>query len=165
MADEPIDSSTELPEAKEPPLGVQSGRVDSAGRLKLSVEVERFLRGEKLFITSLDDGLTAKIYLVPVWQKNEELLSNDFEDPDGSEDILIRANYWGGRAEVDKEGRVLLPAALRRKMGVEGQQVVMTHRDQTITAYSLPYWEERNQGASQDFATKVRAKKLKGLRV
>ena len=77
-----------------------------------------------VFITSFD-GRTARIYPIDTWEEVERLLEAPGEHATGGEDLLFIAQMYGGDADLDGQGRFLLPATLRRKMGVENQPVYL----------------------------------------
>src|SRR5579885_3631556 len=75
--------------AVESPRGIYQARVDEKGRLKLPVDMQQLLNAsgeQKVFITSLDE-VTARIYPIAVWRKNEMILAEATEDPETAEDI------------------------------------------------------------------------------
>lgn len=119
---------TSLPEA---PRGSQPAKVDDKGRVKLPVDYQRYLgefHDNRVFVTSLPDKIV-RIYPQALWKEAEAI----FEDPAGDPvradeifDVLINNGY---DSEMDKEGRILLPAKLRKVIGLEGEVVsVTTHR-------------------------------------
>jgi MraZ protein len=102
-------------------------RVDEKGRLKLPAEFKRWLEekyGGNFYITSRD-GLRAQIYPMPEWEKFEAQLAEipDF-DPAKSklQDLL---SYYGQTAEMDPQGRVLIPQILREAASVSGDVLVI----------------------------------------
>jgi MraZ protein len=151
------------PIQSDPPRGIYPARVDDKGRLKLPVNFERFLAGQKLFVTTLDERI-ARIYPLPVWQENERLLFADEEDPDGAEDLSFIVNKYGADAEVDGQGRVLLPTVLRRALGLENQPVHIDFFKGGVNVYNEAIYQEREQRASQNKDEKLKAFRKKGLK-
>ena len=115
-----------LPTA-EPPHSIAQASVDEKGRLKLPAEFLEYLEAlkvTKVFITTLDQR-QARIYPIAVWKVNEVLFQNSGENAAAAERLAFLAKVYGGDAEIDKSGRVLLPALLRTEMGLEKQAVVV----------------------------------------
>ena len=102
----------------EPPHSIAQARVDDKGRLKLPAEFLEYLRElkvDKVFITTVDLQL-ARIYPISVWKSNENLFSNAGDLAEVAEDVAYIAKYFGGDSEIDAQGRVLMPAELRRRL-------------------------------------------------
>lgn len=92
-------------------------KVDEKGRLKLPAEFKRQIDeqyGGQFYITSRD-GRVAEIYPMREWEKFEAKLA-DVPSFDPHKKKLLRfLNYYGQTAEMDGQGRVLLPQILREK--------------------------------------------------
>lgn len=102
-------------------------RMDDKGRLKLPAEFKRVVDekyGTQFFITSRD-GRRAEIYPLPEWQKIEEKLAQIPSFDESKNKLLDLVNYYGGTAEMDAQGRVLVPQILREKVNVTGDVVVL----------------------------------------
>jgi MraZ protein len=99
-------------------------RVDEKGRLKIPADYKREVDeryGSLFFITSLD-GERAQVWPMPEWQKVEEKIA-DLKTT-SKKKILDRLNYYGQEAEMDAQGRVLIPQVLRESAKVLGDVVV-----------------------------------------
>lgn len=101
-------------------------RVDEKGRLKLPAEFKRQVDeqyGGQFYITSRD-GKVAEIYPMREWEKFEAKLSEipSFSQP--KKKLLKRLNYYGQTAEMDGQGRVLLPQILREQAKLMADVVV-----------------------------------------
>lgn len=154
------------PEPVESPRGIYQTRVDEKGRLKLPVDLQKFVSGsgeQKVFITSLDE-ITARIYPIAVWRENERILSESTDDPGGAEDIAFLANDLGADSELDSQGRVLLPAELRRQLGLEAQPVWLECYQGGINIFNQAVYEARKARARENRAEKLLAFRKKGLR-
>lgn len=151
------------PSPKPTPLGMYPARVDDKGRLKLPVDIEEFLKGERLFVTSLD-GRVGRIYPLPVWQENEKILFNDMDDPEGAEDLHMMADKYGSAAQVDPQGRVLLSPVLRRKMGVENQPVQLRHYQGVIHIYNAETYDEKERRAEVNAPDALKTFRRKGIK-
>jgi MraZ protein len=151
------------PTQSDPPRGIYPARVDDKGRLKLPVNFERYLAGQKLFVTTLDERI-ARIYPLPVWQENERLLFDDNEDTDAAEDLSFIVNKYGADAEVDNQGRVLMPTVLRRALSLENQPVHIDFFKGAVNVYNETVYQEREQRAGQNRDEKLKAFRKKGLK-
>lgn len=77
----------------------------------------------KFFITSLD-GQYARIYPIEEYTKIEEKIKeNSFDDLRTL--VQFKMNALGGEAEMDNQGRVLIPQLLRDKAGIKGDVFVL----------------------------------------
>ena len=111
----------------EPPHSIAQARIDDKGRLKLPAEFLEYLKKlgvDKVFITTMDREL-ARIYPISVWKANEILFANAGDLAELAEDVAYVAKFFGGDSEIDAQGRVLMPAALRRELELESQTVFL----------------------------------------
>ena len=150
----------------ESPRGIYAARVDEKGRLKLPVDMQKFLSAsgeQKVFITSLDET-TARIYPISVWRENEKILAESTDDPEGAEDIAFLANDLGADSELDGQGRVLLPTELRRQLSLESQAVWLECYQGGINIFNEAVYEARKARARENRAAKLNTFRRKGLR-
>lgn len=145
------------------PRGFYTARVDEKGRLKLPVNFQGFIAGEKLFVTSLDARI-ARLYPISVWQANEKLLAELTEDPDVAEHLAFIADHYGADSEVDGQGRVLLPTDLRRELKLENDQVWLQCFQGAINVYGKDVYEEQQRRAKENLPEKLKLAKQKGLK-
>jgi DNA-binding transcriptional regulator/RsmH inhibitor MraZ len=102
-----------------------STSIDDKGRLKLPAEVLTFLKAvgvSKVFITTMDLQ-SVRVYPVLVWDENVRLAEAETENPEVAEELLMRCRALGGEDEIDSAGKVLLPVDLRKRLGLDRQQV------------------------------------------
>lgn len=154
------------PTGVEPPRGNYPARVDEKGRLKLPAVVHQYLTElgeEKVFITSLDLR-TARIYPISVWKQNEELFEQASDDPQAAEDVAFMANHLGADAEVDGQGRVLMPQELRRALSMENEAVWLACYKGRINVYGKQVYEERRVRAMTNLEQKLVALEKRGLK-
>ena len=121
------DTDEKVPLIPEPPHSIAQASVDDKGRLKLPTEFAAYLKavdGVKVFITTVDFR-QVRIYPLLVWKRNENLFDTASENAAAAERLERIAKAYGGDAEVDASGRVLLPASLRDAMGLERQAVMV----------------------------------------
>jgi MraZ protein len=105
--------------------GNQRTRVDEKGRLKVPSEFKRLcdeLYGPQFFITSLD-GEHAEIFPMQEWEKIEAQVAT-MSGP-AKKRFLFAANSFGQVVEMDAQGRLLLPQALREKTMLTGDAAVL----------------------------------------
>lgn len=160
-----VDNGTK-PTGVEPPRGIYPARVDEKGRLKLPAAFHQYLNQlgeEKVFITSLDVR-TARIYPISVWKQNEDLFEQAAEDPEAAADIAFLANDLGADADMDAQGRVLIPQELRKQLGIENEPVWLACYKGRIDVYSKAVYEERRQRALTNLNQKVVAMEKRGLK-
>ncbi|MHB8500213.1 MAG: division/cell wall cluster transcriptional repressor MraZ [Candidatus Acidiferrales bacterium] len=89
-------------------------KVDEKGRLKIpSVFLDELKEyGSQFYITS-PTGETARIYPMKVWSEIEDKLAQKPSADVAKRKFLMRTSYFGQVAELDGQGRLLLPAVLR----------------------------------------------------
>ena len=150
----------------EAPRGTLNGRVDEKGRLKLPATVTQYLEsiGErKLFVTTLNIT-TALIYPMSTWRDAEKVLEEPGEDAEDRADLAMVANHYGEEAEVDGQGRVLIPTTLRRELGFEKDDVHLLFYKGRIEVFGSKVYEQRLAKAKANLAEKYSALEKKGLR-
>jgi transcriptional regulator MraZ len=101
-------------------------RVDDKGRLKLPAEFKRLVDekyGTQFYITSRD-GQRAEVHPLPEWQKIEEKLAQIPSFNPAKKKLMDIINYYGQMAEMDGQGRLLIPQLLREKLNITGEVVV-----------------------------------------
>jgi MraZ protein len=133
----------EAVELEAPPNSLNT-RVDEKGRMKLPVDLERYLRSVgavELWITSFDFR-SARIYSRAEWKKQEELLSKPGPSAAVGEILLRRAKGYGHYTAIDNQGRVLMPARLRKEVSLENSAVVCTWIKQHVEVLSEEHFNE-----------------------
>jgi len=101
-------------------------KVDEKGRLKLPAEFKRQIDeeyGGQFYITSRD-GKTAEIHPMREWEEFEKKLAAVPSFNPAKQKLLKWINYFGQSAEMDGQGRVLLPQTLREKARLMADVVV-----------------------------------------
>jgi len=109
----------------EPPRGMSPARLDERGRMKLPVSLKEYLDkfpDRKLWVTSLDRTI-GRIYPLFVWRQTEKFLDGLTEDPELAERLAFNAADLGEEVELDGQGRIVIPASLRKALGIEDQTV------------------------------------------
>ena len=97
-------------------------KVDEKGRLKIpSVFLDELKEyGNQFYITS-KTGETARIYPMKVWSEIEDKLAQKPSADVAKRKFLMRTSYFGQVAELDGQGRLLLPAVLREAAQTMGE--------------------------------------------
>jgi len=107
--------------------GHEQARIDDKGRLKVPNVFRSLLEtkyGRELFITSLT-GEYVRVYPMPVWLEKEEKLGQMPSTHPARLRFLDRVNFFGQVAELDSQGRVLIPARLRETATMSGDVDVL----------------------------------------
>jgi len=106
--------------------GNHPARVDEKGRLKLPAEFKRRideLYNGRFYITSRD-GRVAEVYPLQEWEKVEQKLASIPNFDPAKRKLMDRYNFFGSEAEMDAQGRILLPQILREKANLTADVVV-----------------------------------------
>jgi MraZ protein len=101
--------------------------VDDKGRLKVPNMFRSLLEskyGRELFVTSLS-GEYVSVYPMPVWLEVEQKLAQVPSTNPSKLRYLDRVNYFGQVAELDGQGRVLIPVRLRDSATMTGEVDVL----------------------------------------
>jgi transcriptional regulator MraZ len=101
--------------------------MDDKGRLKVPNVFRSLLEtkyGRELFVTSLS-GEYVRVYPMPVWLEKEEKLGQMPSTHPARLRFLDRVNFFGQVAELDAQGRVLIPARLRETATMSGDVDVL----------------------------------------
>ena len=101
--------------------------VDDKGRLKVPNLFRSLLEskyGRELFVTSLS-GEYVSVYPMPVWLEVEQKLAQMPSTHPSKLRYLDRVNYFGQSAELDGQGRVLIPVRLRDSALMAGEVDVL----------------------------------------
>ena len=150
----------------EPPHSIAQASVDEKGRLKLPSEFLEYLEAlkvTKVFITTFDQR-QARIYPIEVWKVNEALFENSGDHAGAAERLALLAKAYGGDAEIDKSGRVLLPAKLREALGLEKQPVCLDVYHGRINVVSKKIHDERMQLAQASMSEDLKTLEKLGLK-
>lgn len=105
-------------------------KIDQKGRLKIPASLTSGFRelGSEFFITS-EDGQSARIYPLRVWQEIEEQLVRMSQYNRNMQKLLLRAKYFGQTVTMDAHGRVLIPATLRKTALIRGEADVLDYQN------------------------------------
>jgi DNA-binding transcriptional regulator/RsmH inhibitor MraZ len=110
-----------------------TARVDKWGRIRipsgfLSIFKENL--GSEVFVTSTDDR-TIIVYPLAGWHAKVSNLKGKKHDP-LLRKFLMKANYNGQIAGIDRFGRVRIPGLLRGKISLEGDIAIELRDDHLV---------------------------------
>ena len=131
-------------------MGEYNHSVDAKGRLIVPSKFREQLGNEFVVTKGLDGCLF--VYSQEEWKRIEESLR---EKPLTSKDArkFMRFFFAGAaNCEVDKQGRILLPAHLREFAGLE-KDVVLVGVGSRVEIWSKDKWETMNSDADMDEIT------------
>ena len=107
-------------------LGHAPAKVDDKGRLKIPSGFRKIIEdryGADCFITSID-GDHALVYPMPVWSEFQSRIAKVPSTSVAKKKLLERANFFGQPSSIDAQGRVLIPARLRKDAHIAEDVVV-----------------------------------------
>ena len=134
--------------------------IDNKGRLKVPTAFKSLLEtkyGRELFLTSLT-GECVRVYPMPVWLDIEEKLGRMPSTHPSRLRFLDRVNYFGQAAELDAQGRVVIPLRLREAATMSGEVDVLgqvnyldvwNHERLTIRMQREPYTDDDARALSE----------------
>ena len=103
-------------------------RVDEKGRLKLPADFRGQLEGgpeaKQVFYITSKDGERAELWPIKAWEEIEANLAKIPSTNPAKRKFLDVTNYYGQMAEMDNQGRLLLPQILRDKAGLTAEVLV-----------------------------------------
>lgn len=103
-------------------------RVDEKGRLKLPADFRSQLEGDaeakQVFYITSKDGERAELWPIQAWEEIEASLAKIPSTNPAKRKFLDVTNYYGQMAEMDNQGRLLLPQILRDKASLTADVVV-----------------------------------------
>ena len=105
-------------------------KIDQKGRLKIPASfISGFGEmGAEFFITS-EDGQSARIYPLRVWNEIERHLVKLSRHNRSMQKLLLRGKYFGQAVTMDAHGRVLIPALLRKTALIKGEADVLDYQN------------------------------------
>lgn len=148
------------------PRGRHSGRLDEKGRLKLPAAFVQFFESlpeKKLFLTSLDRSI-AQLYPIAEWRVNEKFFTEFRANPSAARNILFNANDLGADVEMDSQGRITVPASLRRDLKMEGEDLHLMASKGHLEILTEPQYQARRNKALENTAADLEVLEMAGLR-
>jgi MraZ protein len=102
--------------------GNHPARVDEKGRLKVPVDFKALLGGDaetkQVFYITSKDGKRAEIWPLKAWEEVEAKLAKIPNLNPAKQKFLDVTSYYGQMAEMDNQGRLLIPQVLRESAQV-----------------------------------------------
>ncbi len=111
--------------------GSAATKIDEKGRLKIPTGFRRHLEeryGLRVFITSVV-GDSVLVYPLPVWEEFEGRLAALPSTDRTKRRFLERVSYFGHEAQLDAQGRVVVPQLLRERAEMNGEVIVSGRLD------------------------------------
>ena len=128
-------------------------RVDEKGRLKVPADFRSQLEGEaeakQVFYITSKDGERAELWPIRAWEEIEAKLATLPSTNPSRRKFLDVTNYYGAMAEMDGQGRLLLPQILRDKASLNGD-VVVYGAQKCLEVMNRPTIEAQEQKISAD---------------
>jgi MraZ protein len=150
----------------EPPHSIAQAKIDDKGRLKLPSEFLDWLKKSNVvnvFVTTLDKR-TARIYPILLWKATTNILENAGENARAGSAVALIAKKYGGDAEIDSQGRILMPAMLRDLLGLESQPVYLEEYAGRINVDTKAVHDARMQIAEANLDEKLETLEKMGLK-
>ena len=142
-----------------------TGRIDDKGRLKLPTDMVEYFKNlteKALYVTSLD-GRMGQLYRMSIWLENEKFFQTFRQKPRLAQDVGFLAAAMGSPVEMDAQGRVQLPAKLRKQLGLEEGIVHVYAYKSRIQILSEALYQEKFGTALQGGEEKVYELEAEGL--
>ncbi len=111
--------------------GSYPAKIDEKFRLKIPAKFRREMPDteDNTFYVTSDDGRCAQIYPIPVWER----IAQKFQEPPRMDPAKIKlqkfTSYYGILAQMDPQGRILIPQALREDAQICGDVIVIAKSD------------------------------------
>lgn len=130
--------------------GNPRAKLDERGRLKMPAEFKAFIERKygkdfnEFYITSRE-GLDAEIFPLPEWLQHMAKVLKMPASSDARKDLLARYNLYGAKADMDPQGRLLLPEELRNA-GMVNEDVSVTGEGNLLRVTAVSRLREIVQG-------------------
>lgn len=124
--------------------GNHPARIDDKGRLKVpngfraSIEAQW---GVELFVTSVT-GEFVRVYPMAVWLEIEQRLAAMPSSHPSKQRFLERVNFFGQAAQMDRQGRIVIPQLLRESAAMTGDVSVLGQQNY-LAVWNLKRLQER----------------------
>ena len=111
--------------------GSYPAKIDEKFRLKVPAKFRRDLpetEDNTYFVTS-DDGRCAQVYPIPIWERIAQKLQEIPRMEPAKQKLQKFTSYYGILAQMDPQGRILIPQALREDAQISGDVIVIGKND------------------------------------
>ena len=112
-------------------LGNSPAKIDEKGRIKIPTAFRNPIEqkfGREFFVTSTN-GRFVRLYPLPVWTAIVEKLSRVSSLNPAAARFLDAVNYFGAKATMDRQGRLLIHPLLRTRAQMNGEVAVLGNQD------------------------------------
>lgn len=128
-------------------LGEYEHSIDTKGRIAMPAKLREGLGGNFIITKGLDGCLF--VYAMDEWQRVEQKLASLPMSRKTARDFT-RFLFGGAcEGECDKQGRVLLPASLRRYAGLERDAVIVGVGSRA-EIWDAAKWQQYNEESAED---------------
>ena len=128
-------------------LGEYEHSIDTKGRIAMPAKLREGLGGKFIITKGLDGCLF--VYAMDEWQRMEQKLASLPMSRKTARDFT-RFLFGGAcEGECDKQGRVLLPASLRRYAGLERDAVIVGVGSRA-EIWDAAKWQQYNEESAED---------------
>lgn len=128
-------------------LGEYEHSIDTKGRIAMPAKLREGLGGKFIITKGLDGCLF--VYAMDEWQRVEQKLASLPMSRKTARDFT-RFLFGGAcEGECDKQGRVLLPASLRRYAGLERDAVIVGVGSRA-EIWDVAKWQQYNEESAED---------------
>ncbi len=128
-------------------LGEYEHSIDTKGRIAMPAKLREGLDGKFIITKGLDGCLF--VYAMDEWQRVEQKLASLPMSRKTARDFT-RFLFGGAcEGECDKQGRVLLPASLRRYAGLEREAVIVGVGSRA-EIWDAAKWQQYNEESAED---------------
>jgi len=115
--------------------------IDEKGRLSIPAKFRDILQKERtLVLTSFDSYIT--VFPLKVWHAIEERIRANPTFKRDMRDFLRHIYSLAEDVEIDQQGRILIPQALRQRVGITRDVVIIGVMDQ-IEIWGKARWEAK----------------------
>ena len=111
--------------------GSYPAKIDEKSRLKIPARFRREMaetEDSNYYVTS-DDGICAQIFPIPVWER----VAQKFQESPRMDPAKLKlqkfTSYYGILTQMDPQGRILIPQALREDAQISGDVIVIGKND------------------------------------
>ena len=123
--------------------GHHPARIDDKGRLKIpSAFLGALTESSRDFFVTSVSGEFVRIYPLPAWTEIEKRLAAVPQAHPARQRFLERVNFFGQVAQIDGQGRILIPQILRKMASMEGDVAVLGQQNH-VAVWSAKQLEER----------------------
>ena len=134
--------------------GIAEISIDSKGRLAIPAKYREVLAAQccgQLVVTVDLVEACLRLYPLPIWQEIEQQLEKLPANDPNSRRVQRLLIGHASDVELDGSGRVLVPASLRKRAGLE-KDVVLVGQGQKFELWSVSAWEAYNGECAESFA-------------